>query len=95
MNLFEEAAAFMAQHPKTQKEDSFLQTFDSREKFLRELKMLYENATNNEIEKAVPPLLSIAIAKEIEKALDGVLSQQTPPYDKDQILKKIRPKLED
>ncbi len=79
MNLFEEAAAFMAQHPKTQKEDSFLQTFDSREKFLRELKMLYENATNNEI----------------EKALDGVLSQQTPPYDKDQILKKIRPKLED
>ena len=42
-----------------------------------------------------PPLLSIAIAKEIEKALDGVLSQQTPPYDKDQILKKIRPKLED
>ena len=79
MNLFEEAAAFMAQHPKAQTENSFLQTLESREKFLRELKMLYENATNNEI----------------EKALDSVLSQQTPPYDKNQILKKIRPKLED
>lgn len=79
MNLFEEAAAFMAKHPKAEEENDFLKTPESREKFLRELKMMYENATNNEI----------------EKALDWVLSQVSDPYDKNQILKMIRPKLED
>ncbi len=79
MDLFKEAAAFMAQHPKTEENDSFLQTPTSREKFVRELKMMYENATNNEI----------------EKALDWALARTDPPYQKEQILKSLRPKLED
>ena len=80
MNLFEEAAAFMAQKQKTEnKESGFLTTSASREAFVRELKMIYDNATN----------------MEIEKALDWAMEQLPAPYDKQQVLKKIRVKLED
>lgn len=80
MNLFEEAAAFMAQKQKTENTESgFLTTPTSREDFVRELKMMYDNATN----------------MEIEKALDWVMEQLPAPYDKKQVLQKIRVKLED
>ena len=80
MNLFEEAAAFMAQKQKTEPvANDFLTTSASREAFVRELKMMYDNATN----------------MEIEKALDWVMEQLPAPYDKQQVLKKIRVKLED
>ncbi len=80
MNLFEEAAAFMAQKQKEEAtEDHFLMTPASREAFVRELKMMYENATNSEI----------------ERTLDWVMEQLTAPYDKKQVLQKIRVKLED
>ena len=80
MNLFEEAAAFMAQKQKPENnENDFLITPASREAFVRELKMMYDNATN----------------MEIEKALDWVMEQMSAPYDKQQVLKKIRVKLED
>ena len=79
MNLFEEAAAFMAQKQKEEAtEGYFLMTPASREAFVRELKMMYENATNSEI----------------ERALDWVMEQLTAPYDKKQVLQKIRVKLE-
>ena len=35
------------------------------------------------------------VQAEIEKALDWVLAQLSAPYDKNQVLKMIRPKLED
>jgi len=80
MNLFEEAAAFMAQKQKEEpEENNFLTTPASRETFMRELKMMYDNATN----------------MEIEKALDWVMEQLPAPYDKKQVLQKIRVKLED
>ena len=80
MNLFEEAAAFMAQKQKAESEENvFLTTSASREAFIRELKMMYDNATN----------------MEIEKALDWVMEQLPAPYDKKQVLQKIRVKLED
>ena len=80
MNLFEEAAACMAQKQKAEPVASdFLTTPASREAFIRELKMMYDNATN----------------MEIEKALDWVMEQMPAPYDKQQVLKKIRVKLED
>lgn len=80
MNLFEEAAAFMAQKQKTAPStNDFLTTEASREAFVRELKMMYDNATN----------------MEIEKALDWVTEQMSAPYDKQQVLKKIHVKLED
>ena len=80
MNLFEEAAAFMAQKQKEEPATSdFLTTEASREAFVRELKMMYDNATN----------------MEIEKALDWVMEQLQAPYDKKQVLQKIRVKLED
>ena len=80
MNLFEEAAAFMAQKQKAEPaKDDFLTTPASREAFVRELKMMYDNATN----------------MEIEKALDWVMEQMSAPYDKQQVLKKIRVRLED
>ena len=79
MNIFEEAAAFMKNHPTHEEANHFLQTPESREQFIRELKMIYDNATNREIEKAV----------------DWVLENNQPPYQKEIILKLIRPKLED
>ena len=80
MNLFEEAAAFMAQKQKEEPTgNDFLTTPASREAFVRELKMMYDNATN----------------MEIEKALDWVMEQLPAPYDKKQVLQKIRVKLED
>ncbi len=80
MNLFEEAAAFMAQKQKSEPENNhFLATPESRENFIRELKIMYDNATN----------------MEIEKALDWVMEQLAAPYDKKQVLQKIRVKLED
>jgi hypothetical protein len=60
-------------------EQSFLSTTESKESFIRELKMIYENATNTEI----------------ERALNWVMEQFNPPYNKSEILKKIRIKLED
>ena len=80
MNLFEEAQKFMATRQKPiETEQSFLSTNESKESFIRELKMIYENATNTEI----------------ERALNWVMEQFSPPYNKSEILKKIRIKLED
>lgn len=80
MNLFEEAQKFMATRQKPiEPEQSFLSTTESKESFIRELKMIYENATNTEI----------------ERALNWVMEQFNPPYNKSEILKKIRIKLED
>lgn len=80
MNLFEEAQKFMATHqPKNEEFSDFLSTPSAKEAFIRELKIIYDNATN----------------AEIEKALDWVMEQFNPPYNKQDILKKIRVKLED
>lgn len=80
MNLFEEAQKFMATRQKPiETEQSFLSTNESKESFIKELKMIYENATNTEI----------------ERALNWVMEQFSPPYNKSEILKKIRIKLED
>lgn len=80
MNLFEEAQKFMATRQKPiAPEQSFLSTTESKESFIRELKMIYDNATNTEI----------------ERALNWTMEQFSPPYNKAEILKKIRVKLED
>ena len=80
MNLFEEAQKFMANRPKQEQfQQDFLTTPDSQQSFIRELKMIYDHATNTEI----------------ERALNWVMQQFNPPYDKQEILKKIRVKLED
>ncbi len=80
MNLFEEAQKFMATRQKPiETEQSFLSTNESKENFIKELKIIYENATNTEI----------------ERALNWVMEQFSPPYNKSEILKKIRIKLED
>lgn len=80
MNLFEEAQKFMATHQSEAiKSDDFLSTEQSKEAFIRELKIIYDNATN----------------MEIERALNWTMEQFSPPYNKAEILKKIRVKLED
>ncbi len=80
MNLFEEAQKFMATRQKQiEPEQSFLSTNESKESFIRELKIIYDNATN----------------MEIERALNWTMEQFSPPYNKSEILKKIRVKLED
>ena len=60
MNLFEEAQKFMATRQKQiEPEQSFLSTNESKESFIRELKMIYENATNMEIVRYIRAMRSL------------------------------------
>ena len=84
MSFFDDAQAFMKQKKSTESTSSdeveaFLSTEKSREQFAHELRTLYENATWSEIYKAI----------------DWVIENCEPPYDKKNILTKIRIKLED
>lgn len=83
MNLWEEAAAFQAARA-SQASDKAPEVFDPRdssamEALIAELRHLYDNATR----------------QEVERALESVLEILDPPYQKKDILKKIQSKLED
>ena len=81
MSFLDDAQNFLKQ--KQQKSPSsnsgFLETPESRTAFEKELRELYENATWNEINKAI----------------DWGMEVMEPPYDKKIFLQKIRVKLED
>ena len=81
MSFLDDAKNFMEQkqsHTDTNTSD-FLVTPESRAAFEKELRELYENATWNEINKAI----------------DWGMEVMDKPYDKQLFLKKIRIKLED
>ena len=86
MSFLDDAQNFLKQ--KQQKSPSsnsgFLETPESRTAFEKELRELYENATWNEINKAID-----------NKAIDWGMEVMEPPYDKKIFLQKIRVKLED
>lgn len=82
MSFLDDAAQFTAKR-QTEHEESqatlFLTTEASREAFAKELRELYENATWNEINRAI----------------DWGMEVMEKPYDKKLFLQKIRVKLED
>ena len=83
MSFLDDAIKFTAekqtqQHNDTHKND-FLSTPESRAIFEKELRELYENATWNEINRAI----------------DWGMEIMEKPYDKKTFLQKIRIKLED
>ena len=73
MSLFDDAAAFMKNRPLAPKEDA------RREELIQKLRHEFENATR----------------QEIEKALDRLAERDGIPEDFDTVLKKIRIWLED
>ena len=81
MSFLDDAQAFLKQKQEQQPsgQSHFLQTPESREAFEKELRELYENATWNEIRKAI----------------DWGMETMEKPYDKKLFLQKIRIKLED
>ncbi|MBQ3695671.1 MAG: hypothetical protein II938_01705 [Alphaproteobacteria bacterium] len=81
MSFLDDAQAFLKQkqNQQTQTEMVFLETPESRSAFEKELRELYENATWNEIGKAI----------------DWGMEVMEKPYDKKTFLQKIRVKLED
>jgi len=82
MSFLDDAAKFTAQKQAQQSavsETDFLSTPESRAAFEKELRDLYENATWNEINKAI----------------DWGMEVMEKPYDKKLFLQKIRVKLED
>ena len=82
MSFLDDAAKFTAQKQAQQpavSETDFLSTPESRAAFEKELRDLYENATWNEINKAI----------------DWGMEVMDKPYDKKLFLQKIRVKLED
>ncbi len=81
MSFLDDAQAFLKQK-QSQKEtpaSDFLETPESRQALEKELRELYENATWNEIAKAI----------------DWGMEVMEKPYDKKTFLQKIRIKLED
>ena len=81
MSFLDDAQDFLKKkqsQPSTPTSD-FLQTPESRAAFEKELRDLYENATWNEINKAI----------------DWGMEVMEKPYDKKLFLQKIRVKLED
>ena len=81
MSFLDDAQDFLKQkQPSKPTETSgFLETSESRSAFEKELRDLYENATWNEISKAI----------------DWGMEVMEKPYDKKTFLQKIRVKLED
>ena len=81
MSFLDDAQNFLKQKQSQQTTISsdFLETAASREAFEKELRELYENATWNEIRKAI----------------DWGMETIEKPYDKKLFLQKIRIKLED
>ena len=81
MSFLDDAQQFLKQHqsPSDTKTSGFLETPESRSAFEKELRELYENATWNEINKAI----------------DWGMEVMDKPYDKKLFLQKIRVKLED
>ena len=82
MSFFDDAAKFTAERQAERDKPhamGFLETPESRQAFEKELRDLYENATWNEINKAIEWGMEV-----MEK-----------PYDKKLFLQKIRVKLED
>lgn len=82
MSFLDDAQKFLEQK-HSEKSDNppqdFLETQESRTAFEKELRELYENATWNEINKAI----------------DWGMEVMEKPYDKKLFLQKIRIKLED
>jgi len=81
MSFFDDAQIFIKQKniQNVDVSDDFLMTEKSKEQFAQELRSLYENAT----------------WPEIYRAIDWVMEVCEKPYEKKQILEKIRIKLED
>jgi len=81
MSFLDDAQNFLKQKQSqtSQSTNDFLQTPESRTAFEKELRELYENATWNEINKAI----------------DWGMEVLEKPYDKKIFLQKIRVKLED
>ncbi len=81
MSFLDDAQNFLKQKQenKTSEIAGFLETQESRSAFEKELRDLYENATWNEINKAI----------------DWGMEVMERPYDKKTFLQKIRVKLED
>ena len=81
MSFLDDAQNFLKQKQSQnpQPTNNFLQTPESRAAFEKELRDLYENATWNEINKAI----------------DWGMEVMEKPYDKKLFLQKIRVKLED
>ena len=82
MSFLDDANAFMKakkQDEKPETSNGFLMDEKSVEQFANELRSLYENAT----------------WQEIYKAIDWIKETQDFPYEKNDVLKKIRIKLED
>ena len=82
MSFLEDAQNFMKNKNHETAPDTssaFLETPESRASFEKELRELYENATWNEINKAI----------------DWGMEVMEKPYDKKLFLQKIRIKLED
>lgn len=73
-----------AQQLAKRKQASVAENFDPasaerREELVKKLKMLYDNATE----------------REIEKAIDDALDHFSPPYEEKEFMKFLRTKLED
>lgn len=81
MSFLDDAQKFLNQKhsEETSVSSGFLETQESRAAFEKELRDLYENATWNEINKAI----------------DWGMEIMEKPYDKKLFLQKIRVKLED
>lgn len=81
MSFLDDAQNFLKQKKATEtsKTSGFLKTPESRADLEKELRELYENATWNEINKAI----------------DWGMEVMEKPYDKKTFLAKIRVKLED
>ena len=82
MSFLDDANAFMKakkQEEKLETDKGFLVDEKSVEQFANELRSLYENAT----------------WQEIYKAIDWIKETQDAPYDKNTVMKKIRVRLED
>lgn len=81
MSFLDDAQNFLKQKQSGEATETsgFLETPESRAAFEKELRELYENATWNEINKAI----------------DWGMEAMEKPYDKKLFLQKIRVKLED
>lgn len=81
MSFLDDAQDFLKQKQQANKNESsdFLETPESRDAFQKELRELYENATWNEINRAI----------------DWGMEVMEKPYNKKLFLQKIRIKLED
>lgn len=82
MSFLDDAAKFTAERQAEKDKPhagGFLETAESRAAFEKELRELYENATWNEINKAI----------------DWGMEVMEKPYEKKTFLQKIRVKLED